>query len=180
MWKEEFDEKVLAEQRLAAIVLGCVIIPSPIPAVGLIFVGKTPVKKSGCSPFYVRVVQFPRPGVILSHYFSAGDLKGTGDLRALRTYEGTKAGFTSGEDLVKLLDEKKAELEKNGAKPEIRLEDKNVAYVVENAHVHVSMDFMGVASKTSTQTETGIDLFDSFFGHGHIEPMCSPTCICTC
>ena len=170
MWTEEppVDSLRLA-QEIALALAGAVAIPSPVPAVALVLIGRTPESAparllSPADQYYVRIVQFPSPGVIVSRYLAAGSLETAGDIRLIRglivdikapaeplTYL-EKTMFLVGADLLKTLTAVKESIALDGPEGEKILAKQAVVYVPESARVQIRTDRVTTAGESEVST----------------------------
>jgi len=156
MWLEDLHPIVTNAQQAGYAIAKTVAIPSPVPATGLILVGKTTGqtgvgKTAPLGRFYIRVVVFPHPRHTDSFYFDGGDMETTGALRAVGyTDEEGKSKIIFGEELEKRLGDAKKKLIADPTGKEVALIDDSDAYVAhidEHATIRVRIDIMTTASK---------------------------------
>jgi hypothetical protein len=87
---ESDNEDLRLAQGVAQAVAGAVSFPSPVPAVGLLLLGTiSPTSSSKRytekeTEYYLRIVQFVSPSLMVSRYVYAGTIETAGDIRLIQ------------------------------------------------------------------------------------------------
>lgn len=163
MWTVEPDvDGLRLAQGVALALAGTVPIPSPVPAVAVVLLGRTPeaapardLPRGG--DYYVRIVQFPGPHVILSRYVAVEDVRlikgliaGKGEGRGHAPEDEPEKLF--GAALLAAVEALKPAIVEEGGAGEQLLATKAVVYVREGARVQVRVDLVTTAEESDIPT----------------------------
>jgi hypothetical protein len=141
MWSEEFDPVVREAHFIARLLVSTVAVPSPVPAVARILIGRAPTPpEPGIGlpsfEFYLKVVQFLTPTTILTRILDLEALRAVKEFRpAASPGQDRELGFIPPKELQEREDGIKKQLTPNNPVRELVLATDAVAYILESTVV---------------------------------------------